>query len=177
MTVQTTYSNKPGIAYRGMLADLTGHQIVTGLNEEAADMNFGSAVKQGTAGDQKKLPTTGAAIVGVTAHQHGGIYNRDLTSSATAAIPAATGKAGSPGVFGNLVKGRIWTTCRGGCAVDGAVFVQITTNGARIQGDFAGTDDGANAEACSQARWKTAASDGELAVLEVDFSPNRGALT
>lgn len=172
---QLTYLNKSPIAFAGLLADLvTDSDIVTGVNEEAVPLAFGTAVKQGTAGDQKKLPTTGSKIVGVVLHQHGGIYNRD---SGAADVPAVTGKTQSPGVFNVLQRGRVWAICRGGCAKGDPVFVQITTNGARKQGDFCGTDDGANAEACTNARWQSAAADGGFAILEVSFGVNPGQLS
>lgn len=171
---QLTYLSKAPVAFAGLLFGIQDIDVMTGINEEAVALKFGTAVKQGTSGDLKKLPTTGVKVVGVVMHQHGGIYNRD---SGAADVPAATGKAQSPGVFNVLKRGQIWAKCNGGCAVNGAVFVQIVTNGGRVQGEFAGTDDGANAEACSQAIWRTAAADGEFAVLEVNFSAVLGALT
>lgn len=154
---QLAYNNKSAIAFDGLIADLEDSEIVSRANGEAsAAISFGRAVAR-SSDSEVVLPTaTGNHIVGVSVHSHA----HDNRASA-----GATPTGVNPNDMVSVMRqGVVWVTPEDAVVEGGAVYVR---HAAGTLGRFRGADDGANASLLANARWRTSAGAGELAMLEL----------
>ena len=133
--MQTSYDQNMAIGIAGQLADLSDHDIVTGLCEVSAGAEFGVGVRKGSAEQGFVLPSaTGQKLLGVTVHTH------------RADNLALAGAAGIPDGETNplLRKGRVIVKVDGAVVADGPVFCRHTANSSTKtrMGAFRGDTDG-----------------------------------
>lgn len=176
MAVQTSISDMPSAAFAGDLVGIN-HQIDPMKSVEAsAEIPFGYAVafKASGATDQDALLPLAAnspIIAGIVVKSD--VYDRtySLADGSTGGELGTTGL--KPGAMLNVLRqGRIWAVCVSGCTPGARLYVQKTVNGGtRPLGALDSAADGMNSvDATKQGVWKTTASAGGLAILEVDFT-------
>lgn len=158
--MQTSYSEKPGVAFAGMLDGVADHDIGSYLNEEASGIGFGLGVVQGTADNQFKVPAaTGFSLLGVTVHSHA-YDNQDL--SGALGIPVK-------GEASVLMRGRIWVKPEVAIALGDDVFVRHTAGVGEVLGSFRNDADTADADQITNARWLTSCDAGGYALLQLNL--------
>ncbi len=154
------------IAVPGLLADDTmSKDAISSLSEEeTAEIPFGVMVGQGADDD-------GAVLLGaVTDFLRGvSVFGQYYSK------PTELGEVGlMPGTrFDCLLKGRIYVLVEGDVTPTHGVHVRAVADEmmGEVAGAFRGTGDGSDTIDCSTfAKWRTSASDGELAVLEIDMT-------
>lgn len=168
MAVQTDYIIVQTVAIEGALADNSDHDVVPMYNGEAsAEIAFGRAVAYARAGDGSDnaallpLAANTPLCAGITLH----------IDQYTAADLGTTGvKIG--GQLSVLRRGRVWAKCLTACQPGDRLFVQKTVNGGtRPLGVCDNAVDGSNSiDLTKVGEWRTTASAGGLAILEVDFT-------
>jgi len=156
MAVQTTYSENISGAVEGMIADTRAElNLVSRTVETSAGIGFGKVVDQGTQ-DRGIVVASGSTTkpVGFTVRER----------SVDPATPNKFAQYDSARV---MTKGAIWTTVvdAGGVAAGDDVWLTLSAN--TLSNADAGGDDGLKLAGC---RWATSATNGNLAVIEVDMS-------
>lgn len=176
MAIQTSVSDFPAVAVAGELVGIN-HEIDGMKNVEAsAEIPFGYAVAykaSGTTDQDALLPLAANSPILAGIVVRSDVYDRTYTlaDGSTGGELGTTGL--KPGAMMNVLReGRIWAIAVGGCTPGARLFVQKTVNGAtRPLGALDSAADGMNSiDASTQGTWKTTASAGGLAVLEVDFT-------
>ena len=163
MAIQTTYG-VPATAFPGMLADIGSKDIRSGINEETTAMPWGIAVKVGTVAtsdDYIKLPTTAADIIaGFLVHDHA----HDNRASA-----AGTDEALGADKIGNILRrGYFYAQPEVTVARGDPVYFRIATSGAKTQkGALGNVIDGVTTVRLEGARWMSAATNAQFAMIEV----------
>lgn len=112
--VQTTYSERIGVARAGMVADERNYDSITRINETAAGIGFGLAVKQGSTDGVCALAGAIAAFLGVSI--------RDVTLESSQLDKYADGQA-----VGILTAGPIWVEVSDTPGVSDPVHFSATT--------------------------------------------------
>lgn len=160
---QTTYADSYTKAFAGMLADGTDAVIESAQSAEAsAEIRFGVAVEYGLE-RQATLPEAQTDKV------HGIVLFSHAYSKGT------LGELGDTGLKPNaamsiLRRGKVWVTCPTGCAIGDRLFVRAVAAGLEFLGACENAADSTDMVDCTkQGVFRTAASAGGLAVLEVDF--------
>lgn len=156
MPVQTTYSLEHDAAFPGLRADLSIVDIISKAAEDSA-IGFGLAVVQGTADNQCKLPTalTGE-FLGITERQL-----NDVANSSDVAEYAEDSEV-------NIVRfGRVWAECEDGCSPGDPVYYRVTAAGAEEVGALRTDDDSGDGVLITGATWRTTATAGNLAIIEL----------
>lgn len=154
---QTSYPTKMGIALEGQIADMQPHSIAGYAAE--VEVGFGIGVTQGTKDTQCKLPgATGFKLLGVTVHSHA--REKDAATQAD--------------MVGVMRQGAIYVRPEQAVTPADPVYVRHTANGAgKTPGRFRADDDKiagtASADLIANARWRTSAGAGELAILEINL--------
>jgi hypothetical protein len=156
---QTTYTIEADEAFQGMLGDDGVNRVsVSRANEETVAVEYGRPAVEGTDGaKQFLLPSAaGENFLGITLHSHD---REDLDADGV-----------SPDEPAELLrKGRIWVKVFEAIALGDDVYYQHTANAGAVPGDWRNDADTANADQLVQAQWLTAASAGELALLEINY--------
>lgn len=177
MSVQTTYLDKPAVAFAGMMADggndATGSVKAMYNTEGSAEIPFGFAVaRDNTApydvnGNGAKLPSAnsgaGSQVCGIVRFSH-------AVSNSPNGWLGSTGL--KPGAMMNVLrKGRIWAVCEDGCSAGDRLWVRYTAAGTG-KGSCRSTDAGSSTctDCTALGEWQTKAAALGLAVLEVDFT-------
>lgn len=180
MSVQTSYSKAPGVAYAGMLYDVGPYDIITGKNAEAsASMPFGIVVDAKTSSPTSDfdciLPAASPGYpVGIVVHAHD--YARTFTTPDGTTVGELDGTGIKPGaLFGLLRKGRIWVSTEDGSilAFQSRLYTRYSANGGNTQlGAIRGSDDSGHAIDLTKIGQfiTTQATVGGLVVVEVDFT-------
>jgi hypothetical protein len=102
MAPQTTYLDKPPVAFAGQLADIGPKYAVTGVNEETVAIPFGLGMTKGTAEGKFKLPTLSTDKI------HGiGIHSHDVDRIGSTEWPSEAGIEAAED-FSVLEDGRIY---------------------------------------------------------------------
>lgn len=165
MSVQTTYSINPAVAFSGQKADTGNDDCLSFVNGEAsAEIRFGAVVCQGTAVNEAILPVdANSEALGIVVHSHAYHKTQELgTTGLKPNVPMSV-----------MRKGRIWVLCRSGCTAGDRLYARhdISDGGTEFKG---APEDAADAsdmlDLSNQGRWMTTASAGEIALLEVDFT-------
>ena len=176
MAVQSTYNESPAIAYAGMLADGGGdHHVAAMRNDEStAALGFGQAVIYADTSDplSATLPTAESDVVaGIVVHSHA-IAQSDLADATSTAIAGP----GPDTIVNVLRKGRIWVTVEDNVVVGDRLWVRgVAAGDPEFLGNCLPADDGTDTIDCTnQGVFRTAATAGNLAVLEVDFTNKPG---
>ena len=177
MSVQTTYSNFPAVAFAGQLATIEDADIITGFNADTSDMPFGIAVSykaSPTYNTDMTLPVTsgGAKVAGILIHSHAHERQYYLPDGTLAGDLAAGGLV--PGAKLDILRrGRVWVTVVQTVAVGDRLFVAweadsvITYSAA---GQIGNADVSSNTLDCTRlGEFVTAAPAGGLAMLDVNF--------
>lgn len=155
---QTSYSLNQGVAFAGMLADLSFKRVVTGVNKEGAAIPFGVGVVGTATADEYDLPDAGGdKITGIVVHSH------DVDQR------ALTGVQGVPidGTMNVLAEGVVWVVTDEAVAVGDPVYCRHTANGGATQlGAFRNDADTANATLVKGATFLTATSGAGIAKIE-----------
>jgi hypothetical protein len=167
MSAQTTYGDTMTAAIAGQLADNGEHDVMPMYNEEAsAEIAFGRAVKFGTNANGALLPTAETDVIaGIVMHTHA--YTRgwdDADLGDTGVKPDAA--------LSVLRKGRIWVTVEDDVVANvSRLWVRAVAGGdPEFLGGLLDADDGTDTVDCTnQGVFRTTASAGGLAILEVDF--------
>jgi len=157
---QLTYLDEAPNAFAGMLATGTGHkEVLSAISEEATSFPYGVAVVRGTDPDKQALLPTGAAdILGVAQHSHA----NELSASGENLIADEQ-------VFNALHVGPIFVLVEEAVTPASPVFVRVSAGAGGTQlGAFRASADTATALAASGMRYRSSASAGEFAVLEID---------
>ncbi len=180
MSVQTSVSTTPAVAFKGMLADDADNQILTMKNAEAtASIPFGNVVsfKTSSPGSDKDaiLPTSSAEkFIGIVVHKHN--YERTWT------LPDGTvaGELDSvglvPGVTMNVLrKGRIWVQPETAVVPGDPLFVRIDSDTNENAFEYLGNVDNSSDESdmvdCTQiGTFLTSCGALGFAILDVDFT-------
>lgn len=167
MSVQSTYGTTMTKAIEGALADNGPHDCMAKFNEEAsAKIPFGRAVKFGTADNGALLPSAETdKIAGIVVHVDAYTTGSDGELTSTGLIPDA--------VMTLLRKGRIWAMARTAVTPGDRLWVRAVSSntGYEVLGGLEDADDSTDMIDCTaQGVWLTTAAQGELAVLEVDFT-------
>lgn len=164
MSVQTSYGTTRTKAIEGALADDGPHDVIPLYNAEAsAEIAFGRGVKQGTTDDGALLPTAQAdKIAGITLH----------TDQYAAEELGTTGMK-PKAVMSILRRGRVWAMARSAVTPGDRLYVRAVSSdtGFETKGGLEDAADSTDMVDCTaQGVWRSTAAQGELAVLEVDFT-------
>ena len=154
---QLSYPVDQPIAFPGLLADINdSNYILSRANEEAAALEYGIAVMEGTADDQMLRVTNAAQpVLGVTVHSHANEVGADDLNLI------------DPDSTGNVLRhGTIYVQVEDAVVKGGSPFVRVTTPGAPVIGAFRSDVDGGAARQLSNATFLTSAGVGGFAVLE-----------
>jgi hypothetical protein len=173
MSVQTSYGTTLTSAIEGALADSGAHDVVTKYNAEAtAAISFGKAVKFGATDQAALLPAAETdKICGIVLHtdQYStgseGELKQDGTSWTNGLRPGAA--------MSILRKGRMWAVARTAVAPGDRLWVRAVSaqSGHEFLGGLEDADDSTDMIDCTaQGVWLSTAAQGELAILEVDFT-------
>jgi len=151
--MQTSYNDQMAIALEGQLADLQPKAI--GGYAAEVEVPFGVGVIQGTGDKQCKLPgATGFKLLGVTTHSH------------AREIDAVT----KDDMVNVLRQGAVYVRVEEAVTPASKVFVRHTANGAgKVPGQFRASIDTDKADEITNARWRTSAAAGGLAILELNL--------
>jgi hypothetical protein len=174
MSVQTTYSTAMGIAKAGLVISspsggidsMRNSQAVTGV-ALADEMAFGRAVAFAGSTDDK-----GAIIPSGASDKICGIVCKSLAYGIAPYGDLGTVGVQPGGTVNVMRKGVLWAVCEDGCAPGDRLWVRRTAAGdPEFLGGLNNADDSTDMIDCtSQGVWKTTASAGGLAKLEVDFT-------
>ena len=180
MSVQTSFSDTPAIAFAGMLADGAENDLITLLNaESSASMAFGSAVAfkpSGTYDSDGTVPANSTdKIAGILVHSHA--HARQVSLVGTDGNTTTMGDLSTTGVAPGgkldiLRKGRVWITTVTACVPGDRGYVSYNGTGtATAAGLVAQTSDSSHTiDSTSQIVYLTSASANGLAMIEVDFT-------
>jgi hypothetical protein len=176
MSVQTTYSNFPAVAFAGQLATMEDTDIITGFNEDTSDMPFGIAVSykaSPTYNTDMTLPVTsgGAKVAGILIHSHAHERQYSLPDGTLAGDLAAGGLV--PGAKLDILRrGRVWVITQQAVAVGDRLFVCFSAGTVyTAAGQLGNADESSNTLDCTRlGQWVTAqTTPGGLALLDVNF--------
>lgn len=142
MSTQTTYPSTQPSAVAGLIADMRKAVTESRTVEDAAGIEFGKAVKQGTA-DKGIAAFDGGTVLAITALDRGATGEDKFAQYESALV---------------LRKGPIWVLCTTGCAAGDPVYVRPSNNTFQNSSANSGVQ-------IANARWETTAAAGELAVL------------
>lgn len=161
---QTTYNLRRDIGIAGDLADSSPADVASMRNDDAASMEFGHAVAHASASDEgsadKLTAITGEIVAGIAMRLNS--YS-DTQLDADGVVPGNH--------INVLRKGRIYVKCEDGCSIGDRLFIRAVASGGEIAGALRASADGSDTiDSSTQGEWRTSASAGGLAVLEVDFS-------
>ena len=176
MSVQTTYTTAPAVAFAGMLADDTENDIQTMVNAEAsASMPFGTvtAFKTSSPNSDKDSiqPAAGAKLAGIVVHSHDFARTFQLPDGTTVGENDGTGL--KPGAeYACLVRGTIWVKVQQAVVPGDRLFVCIAAGTVyTAKGQIGNADESSNTiDATNIGRFTSSAAAGGLAKLQVDFS-------
>lgn len=170
--MQTSYAEMP-VAFAGMKADASDDQVDSYAQGEAsAEIPFGVMVCQGTAGgtsgtpDKAILPVDANSVpVGVVVHSHD--YDSRTELGTTGLKPKT--------MLSVMRRGRIWVQVEDAVTVNAPAFYRYTSDGGSNTqvGKFRSDADSAKALKVRGAIYKTAASAGGFAILELDMLTER----
>lgn len=174
MSLQSTYSSAPPIAYAGQLEG-TGYDIITMKNADTVSMPFGSGLAFKTSSPTSDLDTilpasSGALICGILAHDH---YARTWTDSNGVVHGELDGTGLVAGTILNVLRrGKIAVVCQTGCVPSDRLFVAYGTATTYTgKGQLGNITETSNAiDATKQGQWLTTATAGGFAWLDVDFT-------
>lgn len=177
MSVQTTYSVNPAIAFAGQKADNSSFDVDSMISTDTSSIPFGVFVASdsasGAAGDQSaKMPAaSGAVLMGVLMHSFD--YARTWTdpSGTTHGELDSTGlKAGAH--LNVMRRGRIYVTSETAAAVGDPVHVRYSANGGNTQLGAVrnAADAGHTIDMTGKARYVSTCSASGLAVIELDMT-------
>lgn len=182
MSVQTSVSTSPAVAFAGMLADDAANDIITMVNEEAsASIPFGVCVsiKESSPASDKGviLPTASyVKVAGIVVHRHN--YSRTFTlpDGTVAGELDSTGLV--PGTTMSLLRrGRIWVKVQQAVVPGDRPFICKTVgagNAYTALGQFGNADDttgsGATLSLANLGQYLTTAAALGFAKLEIDFT-------
>ncbi len=168
MSVQTTVSNNPSIAYEGMVSESRPSQIITKIMETAAGESAGRFVAQGTADNQCKAL---AAIASVTGYPALGflIYDPSRPTNWPATAYTKAYRVGDSCAI--LRKGCIWLIAEEAVTPADDVYVRAISGAYTVIGRVGTSSD---SSACgllaqSQARFMTTAAAGGLVLVELNL--------
>ncbi len=168
MPMQTTYTDSPANGIAGQLAcRYNDAEIASCYNAEAsAEVAFGTAVKWGSATDQKAVKVPAAEtdkIKGVVVHSHA-YENGENGELGTTGVQ-------SGGKLEVLRHGEIWVIAEDGCAPGDRAWVRCTAGGAgELVGGFPIADEGTETiDTTSYLEFQTYAAAGGLAKLRCRF--------
>lgn len=157
MSIQTTVSSNPGLAYAGMLVDPDKARVITRINGSGGALDFGIGVIEGTTRDNEfdTASGTGFSLLGIIVHEHL-TTNRDLT--------------GTNGVADNqpckiMTSGMIWVLPEEAVTQSSDVYMRHTVNSTLTTGHFRTDADTSKADQISNAKWLTAGSSTVPALL------------
>jgi hypothetical protein len=173
MTLQSTYSDKPAIGYQGQL-DAGPNDKWTMLNADSVSIPFGTPLAQ------KPSPTTDldARIPAASTDQLAGIlFRSDGYDPSWTDASGTYGALDSTGVrAGQLIdvlrKGRILVKAQTAVAPGDRLYVSYTTGTTYTAKGQMGNaaESSVTIDATTKGVWKTTATAGSLAWLEVDFT-------
>ena len=172
MAIQTSYGTAAR-AFSGMLADIGTPDIRTGINEESSSIPWGILVKVGTVADSNdyvKLPTAADDLIaGFLIHDHA----HDNRASA-----AGSDEALAADRVGNIMRrGYFFAQPEVTVARGEPVYYRIATSGGKTQkGALGNTIDGVTTVRLPGARWASAATSSQFALVEVIDVGNPGDL-
>lgn len=156
MSVQTSYAMAPAVGFAGLVVEnKSTHSMYNA--EASSDMNAPVPVKFGTTNQAALLPSAIAdQIAGIAVHGHSIAMGVEFS--------AATGF--EPGAMMNVLRqGKLWVTVIGAVNPGDRLHVKIVGGFG-----FRASQDGVNTRDCTtQGQFLTAAADGGLALLEVNF--------
>lgn len=174
MPSQTTYNVDPDIAVAGLIAgDAADVNAATRFNADTAVIPFAYGVQHGTDQRDALLPATSTAkMQGVTmrsqAMEQNGPFS-DLDSSLSVKVGAK---------LSVMTRGTIWAVCQDGCNPGDRLHVRWQTGSDALIGSLRSTADSTHTIDCSNnGKWLTAATAGNLAKLQVDFTAGPGTPT
>ncbi len=158
---QTTFPTSQSAGFAGMLADAGLRDVITRINEEAAEVLFGLGVQQGTGDKLFKKPTTAAQeIIGATLHSHA----YDNAGLVTEAVPVD-----SPGDI--IKRGRIFVTAETDVTDGAQAFCRIDDGVAdaaqTTKGGWGADDDSGTRRRVEGAKFRTTGSKGDIVTLEL----------
>lgn len=172
-----TYINPSGqpVARAGVLADNGDiYDVLSAFSEEAsAGIPFGVGVKKGTEDRGVKLLTaTSETVTGIT------VYSYNHSPGATTGDLDSSGDLKPKAAIDLLNKGRVYVYVEEAVSAGDRGYCRAVANGAgkTVIGGWRKSQDldGGSANTCIDltklTRFKTSASAGSLAVLEVDFT-------
>lgn len=167
MAVQTSVATAPAIGLPGQLYDNDhGRRVTSLINEEAtAEIAFGLAVKFGTNDLDALLPAAETdKIAGIV------IRSQEHDKGSTNSALGDTGL--KPGALMNVLRrGKIYATCDGGCNPGDLLWIRAVAGVGETLGALEAADDSTDmVDSTNHGVWLTTAADGEIAVLEVDFT-------
>jgi hypothetical protein len=179
MSVQTSYSKNPSVAFPGVLYDVGPHDIITGVNRDVISMPFGTVVAAKTSSPTSDfdaiLPaSSGAYPMGIVVHSHD--YARVFTDAQGNVVGELDSVGLKPGaILQVLRKGRIWVLTEDGSvlAFQSRLYTRYSANGGATQlGACRGSDDSGHAiDLTKLGQFITSqATVGGLVVVEVDFT-------
>ena len=163
MPVQTSYSLEHSVALPGLIADLGLQDILSGVVETAV-IGFGLAVVQGTADNQVILPSGGG-------DDFRGIAIRQLNEVANASDVAEYAVSSE---LNYMRTGRTWVICEDGCVPGAPALWRHTAPGSEVIGALRTDSDGGDAAQIAGASFRTTASAGAIALLELNI-PGSGS--
>lgn len=153
---QTDYPTKMDVALEGQLADI-GPNTIGSYVAEGEGVGIGLAVVQGTEDNQCVAPSeTGQDILGVVAHSHA----REVDAP------------GEGDVVNVIRRGALYVRPEQAVAPGDPVYVRHTAGSdpGEVPGRFRVDADTDKADLWPGAQWRTSASAGGLAVLDVALS-------
>jgi hypothetical protein len=159
----TQYAFKPAGAFAGMLADLGHRYVRSALNEAGEAVEFGIAVKRGSADDSfTRLEALTDEIAGILVHQHA-VDQRNLDPDNAEGVP-------EDAHADLLVEGVINVKVEQAVTPDDDVYVRFDDDGDddAVVGAFRTDGDGNTARRVYGARYLTSADAGGIA--QVQFS-------
>lgn len=164
MAIQTAYTSRPAIGYPGMLADNGDVDVASCFNREAsAEIAFGRGVMMHSTDDRGVLLPTAQSSklrgIVVLSHAYGSTELGDTGIK--------------PGHEVNvLVKGRVFVKVGKQVAIGDRLYVRVVAGGdPEFVGGIENAADSTDMIDCTaQGVFRTAAAQGGIAVLEVDFT-------
>lgn len=143
---QTSYPTVPGVAFAGMIADLSLAKKISRINDDSVAIEFGRVVQNipGENDHCELVDATGDKILGVSIHEHN-----------------ENGKYEPGDAVSILREGVIWVLVDATVVEHGDVFVKHS------DGSFLAADDAGNSSKLTNARWYESRTGAGLVRLEL----------
>jgi len=173
MSIQTSFSDFPAVAFAGLLADGDDHRIYPMVNRDSASMPWGAAVafkpSAATSDQDATLPANSSDIVaGILVMSQAYDRTYSLAGGGTGGELDSTGLVA--GAMLNILReGVVWATCEDGCTAGSSrlwVRYDVGHKGVCRASDAGGSS---SIDCTKQGQWLTTATAGNLAKLAVNF--------